>query len=165
MTSPEIAEHESSDRYLRVGASGHVVAAIYDGPIRRPHLLELAEFERGIVAREGKLTSVSVITNGGLELDLDTQRAAEAVLAEFAPTTRCLAIVFLAEGFRGAAIRTMTATIFLISRSPYRRRVFSSLADGVQWTAETDETAGSHLQSLQPWLERQLANPARPVNP
>ncbi|HZU82320.1 MAG TPA: hypothetical protein VE987_05365 [Polyangiaceae bacterium] len=68
-----------------------------------------------------------------------------AMMARFlltrAPQIVLSAVVYEGTGFRAAAVRTVVTGLALVSKLPYRHKIFATVEDAARWFAESSPVA------------------------
>lgn len=113
---------------------------------------------QGPVMPDAKIFSFS-LSFAADRLAPDTRTAADRLLGEFRDQTAGSATVLRTFGFEGSAARAMLATIYLLTRAAYPRKVFSNLVDAEAWlTTLHPDTAP--INAAARWLAARDTGPA-----
>ena len=122
---------QSGDGVIKVGRFGPVFAGVYYKGLSAKALDKLRVWQHGVMPSDPILSySLSFAAQ---RLDEDTKKATNQLLADFRDQTRASATILATEGFDGSAARAMLATIYLLTRAAYPRRVFANVADAHKW--------------------------------
>ena len=148
----------SSDRVITIRRYGPVFAGVYYQGLTETSLREVLEWQRGVIPDE-KIISFSLAFAAEL-LEPDVKDAADRLLREFAAQTRASATVLSAAGFQAAAARAMLATIYLLVRSTYPRKAFSTVSDAETWLMEQADEGGGSIYAAARWLLDEESNVA-----
>lgn len=80
--------------------------------------------------------SITVVERSiSMRMTEEAREASHALQKRWATLMRCSAYLVEGEGFLPAAVRTMTAGMALVTRSPYPVRVFRDIVATSQWVA------------------------------
>ncbi len=153
MTEPDDL-FASDDGVIRIGRFGPVFAGVFHKGLTAKALDDVRHWQHGVMP-EQKLISLS-LSFAAQRLAPDVGQAADRLLAEFRDRTAASAQVMRAVGFEGSAARAMLATIYLLTRAAYPRKVFSSLAAGEAWLRSLSEDPDDHtaIDAASQWLSR-----------
>jgi hypothetical protein len=145
---------ESRGRVIRLARFGNVFAGVYyDG-------LTARAFDE-VLAWQGPVMPAEPIVQfnlafGAHRLAPDVQAAADRLLTEYGPRTSASATVLAATGFQASAARAMLATIYLLTRLAYPRRVFAEIPDAEAWLLGTVRSHAA-VKAAAHWLAQQQA--------
>lgn len=109
---------------------------------RGPHLPSYPDevirwTERALEIVDGpQVPTIIIIEDHAESPDVESRRRYASGLALCAPKMEAHAQVILSQGLKGAAFRAISSTIFLLSRSTGKSKVFGDVVDGVRWIAE-----------------------------
>ena len=142
---------QSGDGVIRVGRFGPIFAGVYYKGLSARALDKLRAWQHGVMPSEPILSySLSFAAQ---RLDEDTKNATNRLLADFRDRTRGSATILATQGFDGSAARAMLATIYLLTRAAYPRRVFAKVADAHKWFKHDFEDVKS-IGAATRWLSR-----------
>jgi len=142
---------QSGDGVIRVGRFGPVFAGVYYKGLSAKALDKLRSWQHGVMPGQPILSySLSFAAQ---RLDEDTKSATNRLLADFRDQTRASATILATQGFDGSAARAMLATIYLLTRASYPRRVFANVTDAHKWFAH-DFGDVDKIESATRWLAR-----------
>lgn len=116
---------------VRISRFGPVFAGIYEAPLNA-EAFDAARRWQAAVMPDTRIIHFS-LAFGAQRLAPQVQAAADRLIHAFADRTCLAATVLKADGFQAATARTMLATIYLVSRVPYPRRVFGEVEDAASW--------------------------------
>ena len=144
-------DHEfiSSDRVITIRRYGPVFAGVYYQGLTHASLTEVLDWQLGVMPSE-PIISYS-LAFAAERLAPDAKDAADRLLREFAPQTCASATVLSAAGFQASAARAMLATIYLLVKVAYPRKVFSTVSDAESWLM-TQRDDGGPIYAASRWL-------------
>ncbi len=109
---------------------------------RGPHLPSYPEevprwTERALeVVDEPQVPTIIIVEDHAESPDVESRRRYASALALCSSKMEAHAQVILSRGLKGVAFRAISSTIFLVSRSTTRNKVFGEVVDAVRWIAE-----------------------------
>ena len=142
-------EFRSSDGLIRIARFGPVFAGVYHKGLTPESLDAVLQWQSGVMPDEPIISYSLAFAADRLESKV--QAAADRLLAEFASRTKASAIVLSAAGFQASTARAMLATLYLVSRVSYPRKVFSTVADAEIWLMTLRED-GDPIYASARWL-------------
>ena len=143
-------EFTSSDERVVALRRGQIFATHFKQDMSVAAMEEFAAWQRARLGPDDKIISFSLVL-GAQRLPSDVSDATGRYIKEFAARTRASGTVIAATGFAASAARAMASTFYLVSRLPFPRKVFASVADAEQWLTEY-ATDRDHLQRAADWL-------------
>jgi hypothetical protein len=125
---------------MRIASFGRVHVVCYFATPTLQGLRTSHACHRKLIAQEKSPTSVLSIVEGSFTLpEAEVRELGTSLFKEVAPTMRCSANVVLGSGFRVAALRSVLAGIYLVSRSPCPTKAFADIAEAAHWVAGMHE--------------------------
>lgn len=140
----------SSDERVVAVRRGEIFATHFKQDMSVTAMREYGAWQRELVGPDGPVVSFSLIL-GAQRLPADVADATSRYIKEFASQTRASATVISATGFAASAARAMASTFYLVSRLPFPRKVFATVAEAEQWLAEY-ASSRDQLQRAADWL-------------
>ena len=141
---------EAPDGVIKVGRFDTVFAGVYNKGLYPSAFEDLLRWQHGVMPAS-PIVSYS-LAFGSERLDKPTTAAANRLLAEFRDQTRASVTIVASQGFDGSAARAMLATIYLLTRAAYPRKVVADVASGHAWL-RSQMSDPSPLERATRWLE------------
>lgn len=148
---------ETHGKVIRIARFGNVFAGVYSSGLTARAFNDVLEWQRPVMPDE-PIVQFN-LAFGAHRLAPDVQSAADRLLTEYGPRTSASATVLAASGFQASAARAMLATIYLLTRLAYPRRVFADVADAETWLLATVKTRAS-VNAAARWLAEHAATNA-----
>lgn len=148
---------ETKDRAIRIARFGNVFAGVFSSGLTARAFDDVLAWQRPVMPAE-PIVQFN-LAFGAHRLAPDVQAAADRLLTEYGPRTRASATVLAATGFQASAARAMLATIYLLTRLAYPRRVFADVPDAEAWLLATVTTPAPVVAAAR-WLAQQAATNA-----
>jgi hypothetical protein len=127
---------------MRIASFGPVHVVCYFATPTVQGLRTSHACHRKLIAHEKVPTSVLSIVDGTFALpDSEVRELGSSLFKEVATSMRCSANVVLGSGFRVAALRSVLAGIYLVSRSPCPTKAFADIASAAHWVADMHDGA------------------------
>jgi len=145
---------ESYGGVIRIARFGPVFAGIYGSPLSAEAFDEVLHWQRPLMPAEPILQFSLAFSAHRLQPDV--QAAADRLLTEYGPRTCGSATVLTASGFQASAARAMLATIYLLTRVSYPRRVFADVGEAEAWLTSLGKYSRSIAASAL-WLTEAVA--------
>lgn len=145
---------ESYGGVIRIARFGPVFAGAYGSPLTADALDQVLHWQRPLMPAE-PIMQFSLAFSAH-RLAPDVQSAADRLLTEYGPRTCASATVLTASGFQASAARAMLATIYLLTRVSYPRRVFADVSEAQQWLVSLGKYERSISASAM-WLTEAVA--------
>lgn len=145
---------ESHGRVIRIARFGNVFAGVYSNGLTARAFDDVLAWQRPLMPAE-PIVQFN-LAFGAHRLAPDVQAAADRLLTEYGPRTSASATVLAATGFQASAARAMLATIYLLTRLAYPRRVFAEVPDAEAWLLATVDARGPVTAAAR-WLAQQHA--------
>jgi hypothetical protein len=145
---------ESYGGVIRIARFGPVFAGIYGSPLTADAFDEVLHWQRPLMPSEPILQFSLAFSAHRLQPDV--QAAADRLLTEYGPRTCGSATVLTASGFQASAARAMLATIYLLTRVSYPRRVFAEISEAEAWLVSLGKYERSIAASAM-WLTEAVA--------
>lgn len=142
---------KSADGIIEIGRFGPVFAGLFGKGLTAQSLGEVLDWQHTVMPGQ-PIMSFS-LAFAAERLTDDTKAAADRLLAEFRDDTCASATVMAVEGFEGSAARAMLATIHLLTRAKYPRKVFCVVDDAQQWLLDQDGDVDA-IRAAGTWLCR-----------
>ncbi len=136
---------ECSGGRIRIARFGTVFAGVYHSGLTAAGFDEVSAWQAPKMPAE-PITQFS-LAFGAHRLAPDVQAAADRLITTYGPRTCASATVLSATGFQASAARAALATLFLLTRVSYPRRVFASVAEADTWLTSL-ATLGRHRPSI-----------------
>lgn len=140
---------ESDGGVIRIARYGPVFAGIYGSPLTAKAFREVHAWQ-GPVMPEEPIMQFS-LAFGAHRLAPDVQSAADKLLTAYGPRTCASATVLSASGFQASAARAALATIYLLTKVSYQRRVFANVSEAEAWLVSLDKYRPS-VRAAGRWL-------------
>lgn len=123
--------YESARGVIRIGRFGPVFAGVYGTPLTAEAFDEILAWQAPLMPAEPILQFS--LAFGAHRLAPEVQAAADRLLIAYGPRTCGSATVLSATGFQASAARAALATIYLLTRVSYPRKVFAEVAEAEVW--------------------------------
>lgn len=133
--------HERSTDHVFASTPGLLVTS-WGGSITTELVGRLERIIRDLVAssKDGRYSAITVIEGTiSMRFEDDARERSAALQKRFADHMRCQAYLVEGVGFLPAAVRTVTAGMHLITKSPYPVKVFSDAMTLASWLAPRGE--------------------------
>lgn len=120
--------------HLTVGSVGPLVVVSYRGGTRA-ELARLDAFQAQVVAKHGRIASMSLMDNVGsmARMNEETRKFSAELAQKYAQTNIGGAIVVRTKGIGAVIARTSLSAVFLVTRGGLEMRVFKTIDEGLTW--------------------------------
>lgn len=133
--APPIRVRESSPEWALV-TRGRLVVTVWRTDVTTARIASVDRVVRELCGSGASYASITVIERTiSMRIDERARAESQALQARWAQQMRCSAYLVEGDGFLPAAVRTMTAGMALVTRSPHPIRVFRELATTSSWVA------------------------------
>ncbi len=125
------------DQGMTLATWGSLVVMVFRDDLTPERVALMREHELSLVARQKtKFVALSLLDVTDAQIirsSPEGREAATRLTREIAPHLLAAAIILDREGFVAALLRSMITTINVVAAPPYPMRVFSDIAQGLEW--------------------------------
>lgn len=132
-----------ADLGVRLGRFGNCVLLVWSGAVRPAEIEAMHAYTDNVVeACAGGVTILTVIQDGTPLPSAEGKRSLEAYFGHYADRIRAAAHVAEGTGLWASMARSVITALQLVRRRPYPTKVFSDVAEGIEWLAPHVKTDG-----------------------
>jgi hypothetical protein len=115
---------------------GRLLITVWRTDVTSARIATVDRAVRELTLGNGHYASITVVESGiSMRMTEEARDASTSLQRRWAEHMHCSAYLVEGEGFLPAAVRTMTAGMALVTRSPYPVRVFRELPPCAAWVA------------------------------
>jgi hypothetical protein len=120
--------------HLTVGAVGPLVVVSYRGGTKA-ELERLDAFQAALVAKHGRIASMSLMDNIGsmARMDEETRKFSAELAKKYEKTNIGGAIIVRTKGIGAVIARTSLSAVFLVTQGGLEMKVFKTVDEGLTW--------------------------------
>ncbi len=138
----------ANDDAWALAVSGRLVMTVWrkDVTLARVQLVDRTIAKLVPTLGDAKYCSITLLEPGvSMSLPDDARAASTALQKRWGPHAACSAYLVFGEGFLAASVRTLTAGMALVTRSPHPIKVFSDTLVCASWVATFSDLAPSEV--------------------
>lgn len=115
---------------------GRLLITVWRSDVTPARIATVDRAIRDLTLGAGHYASITVVERSiSMRMSEEARDASTSLQRKWGEAMRCSAYLVEGDGFLPAAVRTMTAGMALVTRSPYPVRVFRDLPSCAEWVA------------------------------
>lgn len=129
-----VVEPGFESEHLTVGSAGALVVVSYRGGTKA-ELERLDAFQAALVAKHGRIASMSLMDNVGsmVRMDEETRQFSAVLAKKYEKTNIGGAIIVRSKGIGAVIARTSLSAVFLVTQGGLEMKVFKTIDEGLTW--------------------------------